>query len=142
MALRLPPARNILWLNISVKKMINKNSICSRERAAITTPQCLGWTLGAGSLLAGPDRKRPHLGSVPELLRNQNHCSDHAVILHFVPSRTQCGVLEGMPVRPHRFQSPASSRRISKLLLATSSSTSLPAHLVVISLLISTSSRR
>lgn len=101
--LSLPLARNILWLNISVKKVTNKNGTCSRERAAIKTPGCLGWRLGVGSLLTGPDRERRDLGFFPELLQNQNCCSDPAQLFS---SRCQVGRSAGLrDVRSGRFQS-------------------------------------
>ena len=62
--LKPPLARNILWLNISVKEVINKNSIRSGERAAIKASGCPEWKWGAGSLLTGPDREI-RLGLLP-----------------------------------------------------------------------------
>lgn len=66
-----------------------------------------GWGLGASS------QDQTERG--PIWAPSQNSSGTGTNLL-FVPNRTQCGVLGGMPVRPHGFQSPASSRRISKLL--------------------------
>lgn len=95
---------------------------------------------GLGSLPAGARQKEAPFGLLfPELLPNQNHCSDSAVIL--LRAKETSGVLGGMPsgLTDSKAQHPAEGYPSS---LAASSSASLPAHLVVISLLISTSPQK
>lgn len=118
-------ARNIVWLHGSAKKVIVKNRTCPRrERAAITTPGCPWWRQGAGCLW-------PERGLFGLLSRAHPEPALPLWALHTYSPGGQAGLSTGgLPY----------SRADDLAVLPAASS--LTAHLLVISLLISTSSRR